>query len=69
MVKEPKLSPSEAVYGFAGWLTSGPKKVVMSKFDDAGIVADLVKQFCEQNNLGEPRESWEKNLHHPHRAE
>ena len=60
-----QLSGSEAIYGFCGWLTMGPKQVVMSASDDAGVVADLIKQFCDKNKLDEPREDWTKNLTHP----
>jgi len=59
------LNPSEAVYGFAAWLTTRKEKVVMSSSDDAAIVADLVKQFCEANNLPPVSKEWPLNLIHP----
>jgi len=59
------LSPSEALYGFAGWLTSREKQTVMSSRQDAGHVADLVKTFCDANGLPEPRDGWEEILVHP----
>jgi hypothetical protein len=60
-----KLSPSEAVFGFAGWLTSRKCKTIMSSSDDAAPIADLVQQFCEENDLPSPRDGWENNLIHP----
>lgn len=60
-----KLTASEAVFGFAGWLTTRDKKTVMSAFDDAAPIAELVKQFCDENGLAEPRNGWEDNLIHP----
>lgn len=60
-----KLTASEAVYGFAAWLTTREKKTVMSSTDDAAPIADLVSQFCKENKLETPRDGWEFNLIHP----
>jgi len=60
-----KLNASEAVYGFAGWLTTRAEKTVMSATDDAAPIADLVAEFCKTNDLEEPTENWPKNLIHP----
>ncbi|MBW2998757.1 hypothetical protein KY321_04415 [Candidatus Woesearchaeota archaeon] len=54
IVKE-TLSPSEAVFGFAGWLTARDEPVTMSSKHDAAIVAELVSTFIEKQNLEEPR--------------
>ncbi len=59
------LNPSEAVYGFAAWLTCRKEKTVMSASDDSAIIADLVAQFCKVNNLPEISEHWPSNLIHP----
>ena len=59
------LNPSEAVYGFAGWLTTRKEQTIMSASDDAAIVADLVKQFCEVNNLPPVSKDWPQHLIHP----
>ncbi len=59
------LNPSEAVYGFAGWLTGRKEKTVMSSGDDAAVVADRVALFCEVNNLPDVSEDWANNLIHP----
>lgn len=59
------LNPSEAVYGFAAWLTSRDEKTIMSSKDDAAEVADLVSQFCEVNNLPDVSREWPNNLIHP----
>ncbi|KKL18862.1 hypothetical protein LCGC14_2471290 [marine sediment metagenome] len=56
------LSPSEALYGFGGWLTTRDTPVVMSAHDDAGIVAKLISEFCERHSFDEPRDHWEDNL-------
>lgn len=56
------LTPGEAVYGFAGWLTTRDKKTVMSAQDDAAPVASLVNQFVTANELEGPRENWPEEL-------
>ncbi len=60
-----KLSPSEAVYGFAGWLTTQDDKTVMSSTDNAAPIAEKVAEFNKTNKLKEPKDRWEKNLIHP----
>jgi hypothetical protein len=56
--KPKKLSPAEAIYGFAGWLTTRDKPVIFSSRHDAAIVAQLLDWFCK-NNLDQPRNCWE----------
>ena len=58
------LNPSEAVYGFAAWLTCRDEKTVMSATDDAAPIANLVVQFCKVNNLPDVSENWPHNLIH-----
>lgn len=65
MEKLKTLNPSEAVYGFAAWLTCKNEKTVMSASDDAAVIADLVAQFCKVNNLAKVSEHWPNNLIHP----
>jgi len=60
-----KSTPSEALYGFAGWLTTRDEEVTASAHHDASIWAELVATFIEANNLENPREGWENNLIHP----
>jgi len=60
-----ELSASEALFGFAGWLTSSDEILTISAKHDAGVVADRVVEFCRANNLAEPREGWEKHFVFP----
>ncbi|MCP4401994.1 MAG: hypothetical protein GY801_32430 [bacterium] len=60
-----KLTASEAIFGFAAWLTCREEKTVFSSSDDAGIIAEKVAEFCKVNSLQDPKEGWEKNLIHP----
>lgn len=60
-----QLNSSEAVYGFAAWLTTRKEKTVMSATDDTAPIAKLVDEFCKVNNLPEVSENWPNNLIHP----
>ncbi len=60
-----KLTASEAIYGFCGWLTARNEKTIMSASDDAAPTVDLIQQFCDTNKLAEPRKGWNSNLIHP----
>lgn len=65
MNKRETLSPSEALYGFVGWLTSRKEKTVMSSSTDCAGILPLVEEFCKHNRLPEPREGWHDSLIHP----
>jgi hypothetical protein len=45
------LNPSEAVYGFAAWLTTRDAVTTLSARHDSGVIADLVKEFCAIQGL------------------
>lgn len=60
-----ELSASEAVYGFAGWLTTRDEETKMGATNECGCIAELVGEFCDASNLSDPRDGWEKNLTHP----
>ena len=61
----PELLPAEALYAFCGWLTTRAERTIMGHKDDAGVVAELIKEFSELNKLDEPRPGWEKNFKMP----
>ena len=64
-----KLTATEALYGFMGWLTSRDESLTLSGRHDASVAADLVAQFVKENDLGDvSREDWHKFLHHPRAA-
>lgn len=63
--KFPGLTASEALFGFAGWLCRRDQKIIASAHHDAACWAEAVGEFCEANNLTEPRNGWEKNIVHP----
>lgn len=65
MAKPKRLSASEAVYGFAAWLTTRDKETIMSAHHAAGDIAKLCSLFCKTNGLADPRRHWENALTHP----
>ena len=60
-----KLSPSEALYGFVGWLTSRDEVIKIGATEEVPPLPQLVEEFCKVNKLKEPREDWADNLIHP----
>ena len=60
-----ELSGSEALFGFAGWLTTRKEKTIMSATTECGSICDLIMSFCGVNKLKEPRKYWHKELKHP----
>jgi len=61
-----RITASEAVYGFAAWLAGRKDPVTISSEHDAAIVCDLVKTWCDVNELDEPREGvYPGNIVHP----
>ena len=59
------LNPSEAVYGFASWLTTRSEVTTMSSKHDSSVIAQLVERFCKENNLPPVSDQWPKSLVHP----
>ncbi|MDY6833797.1 MAG: hypothetical protein SVY53_03235 [Chloroflexota bacterium] len=60
-----ELSASEALVGFCGWLTTREENTIMSAADDCAPIVELIKEFCEVNQLADPRDDWHKHLIHP----
>jgi hypothetical protein len=60
-------NPTEALYAFAGWLTSRPERITLSATDLATPAADAVAEFQKRHGLPEPREGWHRCIIHPMR--
>jgi hypothetical protein len=60
-----KITASEALYGFMGWLTTREESVTFSHIHDASIAAELVNEFVKANNLAEPRDDWHHHFVFP----
>jgi len=61
MVRE-EISASEALYGFGGWLTTRDEPITMSAHDNAAIVAELIDEYIQKQELKEPKDHWEDQL-------
>lgn len=57
-----EISPSEALYGFAGWLTSSDISLTVGAKHEAGEMAVLVDKFCKSQGLASPRDVYPNNL-------
>ena len=65
-MEEKDVIASEAVFGFAAWLTTRKKPVLLGAEHDAAPAAELADQWCRANNLPEPREgAYPENITHP----
>lgn len=65
MEEKNRLNSSEALFGFAGWLTSRKDILIISAKHDAGVMANLVGIFIKENGLPEVRDEWTNYLTHP----
>ena len=59
------LNQTEAVYGFASWLTTRDEVVKFGSTCDCAIIADLVRTFCLENGLPQVSENWPNELKFP----
>jgi hypothetical protein len=57
-----RISPSEALYGFAAWLTTRMNAVTVGDQRDAGEIARLVDEYCRAQGWQPPRDGWELKL-------
>ena len=59
------LAASEALFAFAGWITSLDALITAGRSQDAGVWARLVNEFIKANELEEPRAGWEQLIEYP----
>lgn len=60
-----KLTASEALYGFCGWLTTQEDITELGSEKDCALIAQKIEKFCTTNGLEDPRVGWNKILKHP----
>lgn len=60
-----ELTPSEALYGFIGWLTAREESITMGAKHEAATPAYILNEFCKANNLEAPRESYARFVVRP----
>lgn len=63
-----QLSPSEALFGFIGMLSSLQRSIKVGSKHNAGYLVELVNEFCDANSLPDPRDGWDKRLIQPGRG-
>lgn len=56
------LKASEAVYGFAGWLSARPTLIVAGSTANAAPMAEAVNAFVTAQSLSEPRDNYTEYL-------
>lgn len=59
------ISPSEAITGFAEWLTSRDDTLIVSRHNDKAKLTVLVERFCEVNNWEAPKKGWDNKIEMP----
>lgn len=60
------ISASEALFGFAAWLTMQDPPVTFGATANAAPMADLVQKWMVANDLDPPREGiFPENIKHP----
>jgi hypothetical protein len=58
-----KVTPSEAIFAFAAWLTQRDEEVIVSAHHEAGRVAELCGEYCKTQGWEEPRDGiYPKNI-------
>ena len=60
-----QLNASEAITGFAAWITSRADPLTVGSQEDCAPIVGLVDQFIKANNLPDIQEGWQHNLTHP----
>lgn len=59
------MNASEAVYGFAAWLTCHPEALTIGSTHDAAPVAERCKEWCDANGLPGVTDAYPGNIVHP----
>lgn len=54
---ESRVLPSEAIYGFAGWLSARDESITIGATFDASAVAEAVGEYCRVQGYEDPRDS------------
>lgn len=52
------LTGSEAIFGFCAWLFAREEQIIISSNDEVPPIIGLIKTFCNENKLPEPREDY-----------
>jgi hypothetical protein len=58
----PALNPTEAVMGFASWLTTREEPTIFSSRHNCSPIVELIKKFCTVQKLGNVKDNWPANM-------
>mgnify|MGYP001587878508 FL=1 len=65
-IMDERIIASEALFGFAAWLTCRTQALMIGANYDAAPMAVLVKIWCDTNDLPEPRDHvYPQNIKQP----
>lgn len=56
-MNDEKMTASEAVFGFAAWLSGLPESATFGAKEESSTIAELAGKWCSANNLPKPREN------------
>lgn len=59
---EDRLTSSETLFAFAGWLTCRKEVTRLGGSEDCGPVVEMIKVFCAAHDLPPPEEGWDKKI-------
>lgn len=59
------MTPTDAIYGFAAWLTCREGTLQVGSTHNAAPMAECVKEWQEANGLPDVSESYPGNIVHP----
>lgn len=57
-----RITASEALYGFGGWLTTRPTNMVVGATANAAPMAEAVRDFIRVQEVADPRNGWQNYI-------
>ena len=64
-LSKPELNAQEALFGFIAWLTGREESVTAGAHHGAAVWVELLKEFCEINNISNMRADWLDRIKYP----
>lgn len=62
-----KITASEAIFGFCGWITSRKEELTVGAAIPCGAIIELITEWCKVNNLVDPRDRYSDYIVQPKR--
>lgn len=62
----PKMNPTDVLYGFVFWLSECPNRVFeIGAANPQGHIHEALAKFCEENNLPPLTDNWQEKTKKP----